>query len=113
MTSLRQHMKTKRWMILVAVSIPFLTAALTMSLVLYSTPLGVPGFAFAGGIILWSAGTGVFLLVVGIRERTYQQWSFRSRRNLCLQCGYDLRGTATGDCPECGFADPSRTAKET
>ena len=26
----------------------------------------------------------------------------RRRRNLCLHCGYDLTGTVTGICPECG-----------
>jgi hypothetical protein len=26
----------------------------------------------------------------------------RSRRGLCLNCGYDLRGNVSGVCPECG-----------
>jgi hypothetical protein len=26
----------------------------------------------------------------------------RRRRGLCLACGYDLRGTPSGACPECG-----------
>jgi hypothetical protein len=27
---------------------------------------------------------------------------FRASRGLCPQCAYDLRGSPTGDCPECG-----------
>jgi hypothetical protein len=54
-----------------------------------------PGFAldtaFYGAIVLalWSA-PGV------IRRRT------RKRRGRCPACGYDLRGSAGGPCPECG-----------
>jgi hypothetical protein len=54
-----------------------------------------PGFAldtaFYGALVflLWSA-PGV------VRRRT------RKRRDRCPTCGYDLRGTTNGPCPECG-----------
>lgn len=28
----------------------------------------------------------------------------RRRRGLCVACGYDLRGSSSGTCPECGHA---------
>lgn len=31
----------------------------------------------------------------------------RSRRGLCTRCAYDLRGIASGVCPECGQARPT------
>ena len=29
--------------------------------------------------------------------------TFRRKRGLCIKCGYDLRGTSEGGCPECGL----------
>jgi hypothetical protein len=57
-----------------------------------------PGFAldaaFYGTIVflLWSA-PGV------VRRRSGRN---RKRRGRCPACGYDLRGSAGGPCPECG-----------
>jgi hypothetical protein len=34
--------------------------------------------------------------------------SRRARRGLCLSCGYDLTGNASGTCPECGVPAPRR-----
>jgi len=32
----------------------------------------------------------------------------RRKRGHCIKCGYDLRGTSGGGCPECGWEQPRR-----
>lgn len=32
-------------------------------------------------------------------------------RHICYQCSYDLRGTPSGQCPECGFDQQSQVGK--
>ena len=37
----------------------------------------------------------------------------RTRRGLCVHCGYDLRGNISGVCPECGKPAPQRPPSRT
>ncbi len=43
--------------------------------------------------LLWFA---LLMMIVGVRR------ALRSQRGCCVICGYDLRGTPHGQCPECG-----------
>lgn len=56
------------------------------------------GFAVLSGLlgllILWLCG----------------RRAFRRRRNLCVECGYDLTGNVSGRCPECGCSTVGRRA---
>ena len=45
--------------------------------------------------LLWLV---LLMLIVAGRRR------LRSRQGCCVTCGYDLRGTPHGQCPECGTA---------
>jgi hypothetical protein len=78
------------------------------------------------GVTLVSACLGAF--VIGVRDvmrstiadrRKPWPWQFRKRRahyrrqqGLCLECGYDLRGSA-GQCPECGAVYDRKRAEIT
>jgi hypothetical protein len=55
-----------------------------------------------GAVPVWR---GVRWAVRAPRER-------RRRRGLCVQCGYDLRASESGKCPECGMptGPPARSA---
>ena len=54
-------------------------------------------FALLGGIgILQLASMYFWLVAPAIRRHR------RRSRGLCIHCGYDLRGSPTGACPECG-----------
>ena len=58
------------------------------------------GLVFGGTVALWCFGPGIVLLFM--REK-YRRHKF----NLCLNCGYDLRGSipaGSTNCPECGAA---------
>jgi hypothetical protein len=52
---------------------------------------------------------GGWLLLLPGRRRE-RQWRHRYTHGLCVDCGYDLRGsTGEGRCPECGAPfDPRR-----
>ena len=54
---------------------------------LYSTEVFIP---------LW-----VLVLLTGL-PTGWLWWRERERPGLCASCGYDLRGNASGVCPECG-----------
>ncbi|MDX2197556.1 MAG: hypothetical protein SF069_01135 [Phycisphaerae bacterium] len=55
-------------------------------------------------IAIWSAASWCFFSATGLLKR-----SLRRRRGLCATCGYDLRGSSDGRCPECGTVSrPSR-----
>jgi hypothetical protein len=53
--------------------------------------------------ILW----GMFALPLALRRRR------RVKRGLCPACGYDLRGSASQNCPECGAAIPRVMPRDT
>lgn len=62
---------------------------------------------FAGNTLIYAviAWLGLFLLSQARRV-------FRKRRGRCPACGYDMRGTPDGTCPECGAfggESPSQT----
>ncbi len=60
-------------------------------------PLRPIGRGLAINSILYALLWSVPLFVPGlIRSR------HRHGRGLCARCGYDLRGSSSGDCPECG-----------
>lgn len=46
---------------------------------------------------LWIPAVALLLPVAVIRPRFEDEF-----RGLCRTCGYDLRGNASGICPECG-----------
>ena len=59
------------------------------------TPLPMLAFPFALlALILWIQGP--------LRRRR------RRKRRLCLKCGYNLKGSESGVCPECGTASGMR-----
>jgi hypothetical protein len=51
-------------------------------------------------------GGGYWLLELGakglMQMRDLIRRGRRRRRGLCVSCGYDLRGSMNGACPECG-----------
>ena len=100
---LRHYIKSKRWLVLVVASIPLFIIGLATSILIFFDSSVVEA-AFLCFTPICFTGLGVFLLVSGIQERKCQRISSRTRYNLCLDCGYDLRGNVTGKCPECGTA---------
>ncbi len=50
----------------------------------------------------------VFFLLGGFIRRDLRAQLTREGRNICLECGYDLRGLPSSICPECG-SDSSRS----
>lgn len=51
---------------------------------------------------LWPFAVLLTLCSVTALIRGPARRAYRSRRGLCLNCGYDLTGNVTGRCPECG-----------
>jgi hypothetical protein len=48
------------------------------------------------------AAVSIFLIPAGWVVQQALRRARRSRRGLCTGCGYDLRGSVSGRCPECG-----------
>lgn len=69
-------------------------------------PFGIFGIAISYRLLVLVFTTlGIIpIAVAGFRVRR------RSRRGRCTACGYDLRGSPGGVCPECG--QPARTASD-
>jgi hypothetical protein len=74
--------------------IPFTATVLPLGFIWPGTV--VDTLLFAAGWFL--VGAGVFVL----RSR------IRHARGQCGSCGYDLRGSASGQCPECGAPTPRK-----
>ena len=54
----------------------------------------------------------VYTRIVRATVRSFLRANWRSERlSVCLHCGYDLRGSAAGPCPECGAAQPGEQAQ--
>jgi hypothetical protein len=75
--------------------------------------LGVGNISAWAVAITWSMMSCILinlvLLCVAIRRRYWPRFD----RHQCQKCGYDLRGTSTGVCSECGSPQPiaQRAAK--
>ena len=62
-------------------------------------PLALIWGGFLADVAVYSLGWfALFALVIAGRR------ALRSQRGCCVHCGYDLRGTPYGKCPECGLA---------
>ena len=62
-------------------------------------PLALIWSGFLADIAIYSVvWFAIFALAITGRR------AFRSRQGCCVICGYDLRGTPHGQCPECGTA---------
>ena len=60
-------------------------------------PVRPVAWGFAGNTLMY----GAFLYALSLAPRVARRW-VRRKRGACMACGYSLRGTATGVCPECG-----------
>jgi len=56
----------------------------------------LPGFII--NTFFYAAIWFVLFFAIGFAKRT-----IRKKRGRCVKCGYDLRGTSGGGCPECGW----------
>jgi len=53
-------------------------------------------------LLLFIPGLLTLILIVAVALPRAVRDQDRLKHNLCMHCGYDLRGTADGVCPECG-----------
>ena len=51
-------------------------------------------------VTLAGTATGFITWLLAVRPR--QRRTYRHVRGLCQACGYNLKGNASGVCPECG-----------
>ncbi len=67
-----------------------------------------------GGVTYTDVVIPIWALVVLFATPTLWLWRCDRRRQpgLCVKCGYDLRGNASGVCPECGAAAPGELRVE-
>ncbi|MEM9252881.1 MAG: hypothetical protein AAGB29_11080 [Planctomycetota bacterium] len=89
----------------VAVGMPSLTMLLIWS-------SGGPGMELNWLIVwvTWTAPIAIALCLVGYPIRLLTQRRFRrtiAAAHICFKCGYNLRGTTSGACPECGEPIPA------
>ena len=79
----------KRWFVRIAYAIPILAICL------------------AGLATLWDEEVISFMLLVVAAVALPSLYTIAIQRQRinegkCYRCGYDLQGTPSGDCPECG-----------
>ena len=72
----------------------------------------MPGLVFLLFIV-----PGLLLLIFVVvqfffRGKTEMNAAMWQREGRCRNCGYDLRGNASGCCPECGTAIPQDETEE-
>lgn len=61
-------------------------------------PLALIWSGFLADVAIYSLVWFGLLMLIIVGRR-----ALRSREGCCVTCGYDLRGTPHGKCPECGF----------
>jgi len=61
------------------------------------------GLLVLGGLA-WVVTMCLGSLSFAASSRLWERRRFFARAGLCAHCGYDLRGTSSGRCPECGTA---------
>lgn len=75
------------------------TPRLLMAIIDGAPALVIAAMAIVFGVMVAPA------LACAIRSARANQ---RHRKNLCCECGYDLRGLSEPRCPECGTVRPAR-----
>lgn len=55
-----------------------------------------------GTLLAMIFGVPVYFVVIWRKSRREKRVEFRRKNGICVNCGYDLRGSTTGVCPECG-----------
>ena len=65
------------------------------------------GVVVFGGIG-WGVTMGLGALSMLLGSRLLDKYRVFAREGLCARCGYDLRGSQGGRCPECGTAIDAR-----
>ncbi len=53
-------------------------------------------------LVQWAVPLMLYPAFVGWKAVRRRGWTFRKTHNLCVKCGYDLRGSVSGLCTECG-----------
>jgi len=68
------------------------------------------GFLVLAGLA-WAVAMCLGSLSSAAGGRLWDRYRVFARAGLCVRCGYDLRGTPSGRCPECGTGfEATRTA---
>ncbi len=62
-----------------------------------------PGVMYSLAFPAWRLSFPFLIGLVYLGIKPARHWH-RRRRRLCVRCKYDLRGTESGRCPECGTA---------
>ncbi len=76
---------------------PNATAGTTLSY-----PVILPVHVLWPGLVINTIFYAALLWLITLGQFTARRM-IRVKRGLCLKCGYDLRGTSGGGCPECGW----------
>jgi hypothetical protein len=77
-----------------AIAIAGSVTAVVCGFLLLGKPLGL--FAVLFLLTMWPSLEAVQ------RIRKFRRATRRREEDLCVHCGYDLTGTTSGVCPECG-----------
>ena len=74
---------------------------LQRSFLLTSKPIGPYRFTWLVFPFWLSTGALMLFAVIPVARGPLRRW-WRIRHGRCVECGYDLRGTRSRRCPECG-----------
>ncbi len=92
----------------VQISFPFILMVKVSGLITSSSLAGFAG-TVATAVVLTTGLQIIGAFVVGrIFDGIYAGLRRFARPGECLRCGYDLRGSVSGVCPECGALVPGR-----